>query len=211
MEHALIWDLIGYLAALLFLPPLIKNARPSFKWFSLSGSLLFIFYGIVIGAYPVCLANVFVASISFVQLRRFYIKKEAFKILPINIDSKYLQLFLEYHRKDIFHFFPNFNFQPEKYIHCFYILRDMNIAGLYITSKYDEKSLNLELDYVIPGYRDFRTGKFLYQQYVDLFTDQGYGKIISPCFNRNHEKYLKRMGFELSMIDERRQFVKSFV
>lgn len=87
----------------------------------------------------------------------------------------------------------------------------MNIAGLYITSKYEDKSLKLELDYVIPGYRDYRTGKFLYQQYVTLFTDQDYKKIISPCFNRKHEKYLKKMGFELKMIDDKRQFVKSFV
>jgi lipid-A-disaccharide synthase-like uncharacterized protein len=211
MENVIIWDLIGYLAALLFLPPLLKGSRPSFKWFSLTGSLLFIVYGYTIKAYPVCVANVFVASISMIQLYRLKFEEESFKILKVNIDSEYLQLFLEHHSKDIFHYFPNFKFKPEKYVHCFYILRDMNIAGLYITSKHDDFSLNLELDFVIPGYRDFRTGTWLYEKYKSVFVDEGFKKIISPCFNRSHEKYLKKMGFELRMIDEKRQFVKSFM
>ncbi len=210
MDYSFFWELAGYLAALLFLPPLIWSTRPSYRWFSLIGSILFIIYGIVIKAYPVCLANLFVAIITIIYLDKTYLRKEFFKVLKTDTESYYLKEFLEHYRKDIFHYFPNFDFQPENYVHCFFILRNMNVAGLFLTSKYNENTLYLELDYVIPGYRDFRTGRFLYQKYVEAFKDQGYSRIISPCFHRNHEKYLKKMGFELRMIDEKRQFVKMF-
>ncbi|MEA3445831.1 MAG: hypothetical protein U9R19_14025 [Bacteroidota bacterium] len=210
MDYDLLWELAGYIASLLFLPALLRSTRPSYKWFSLAGSLIFIIYGLVIKAYPVCLANVFVALITSTILYKKYFRKEFFKVLETRTDNYYLSEFLEYYKKDIFHYFPNFEFNQEKSVHCFFILRNMNFAGLFLTSKYNDSILYLEMDYVIPGYRDFRTGMFLYQQYVEVFRKQGYIGIISPCFNRKHEKYLKKMGFELSMIDEKRQFVKSF-
>ena len=208
MEHKIIWELIAYLGSLLFLPSVINGARPAYKWLCLGGNLIFIVYGIVIAAYPVCAVNIFIAIINIVYLAKRHKRDEIFKILQIQADSEYLKDFLEYNRKDIFLFFPNFRFMPTTYLHCFLIFRNINISGLFITSIYDENTLKLELDYVVHRYRDYRTGEFLYQEYKYIFTEKGYTRLISPCYNRDHEKYLKRMGFELQMIDGIRQFVK---
>ena len=210
MEQRLIWDIVAYAATFMFLPAFFKDSRVSYKWFSLSGSLIFVIFGLFIQAYPVSIANGILVTTYLIELKKKYLNTESFKKLTVQTDSVYLNSFLEYHRKEIFYFFPNFEFEPNKYVHCFFILRDMNIAGLVLTRKYNEKILYLELDFVIPGFRDFRAGEFLYEDVKNFFIEEGYTKIISPCFNRNHEKYLKKMGFELKVIDDKRQFVKSF-
>ena len=53
------------------------------------------------------------------------------------------------------------------------------------------------LDFVIPGYRDFRAGKFLFEQSSDFFRQKGIMRLLSDPGNPRHETYLKRMGFRL--------------
>jgi len=209
MDYNFIWELAGYFASLLFLPALLIRSRPLFKWFNLAGSIIFIFYGFIIKSYPVCLFNAFIIFFTSVYLYKTYFKANYFKVLKINSNSQYLIEFLSFYKNDIFHYFPNFEYRPKNYIHRLFILRNTNVACVFFASRYDNNTLYLELDYVIPEFRDNRIGKFIYQTHVDVFIKQGYTRIISPCFNRKHEKYLRKMGFELRTIDDKRQFVKA--
>jgi len=43
---------------------------------------------------------------------------------------------------------------------------------------------------------------------LKIFKEHGYKRILSHSYNRNHEKYLVKMGFQQEMIDEKRMFVK---
>jgi N-acetylglutamate synthase-like GNAT family acetyltransferase len=65
--------------------------------------------------------------------------------------------------------------------------------------KKDSQSIGIKLDYVIPGYRDFKTGKYVFNK---LFSETGIKKIFAYSNNKMHINYLKKMGFEKSTSSE---------
>jgi hypothetical protein len=64
--------------------------------------------------------------------------------------------------------------------------------------KPENDSAVIFLDFVIPGYRDFRAGKFLYEESAGFFRQRGITRLISDSGNPRHETYLRRMGFQLT-------------
>jgi len=64
-------------------------------------------------------------------------------------------------------------------------------AGIFIGSKYDDNTLQVELDFVIPEYRDFKIGNYIYESKKDYFLKKGYSKFISFSSNDKHIAYLK--------------------
>jgi hypothetical protein len=53
------------------------------------------------------------------------------------------------------------------------------------------------LDFVIPGFRDFRAGTFLFEESALYFHEKGIKRLVSDAGNARHESYLKRMAFQL--------------
>ncbi|MBK9210700.1 MAG: hypothetical protein IPL71_21425 [Anaerolineales bacterium] len=75
-------------------------------------------------------------------------------------------------------------------------MRNMVPAGLLIVRPKGDQA-DVFLDFVIPGYRDFRAGKFLFEESADYFQSQGIKRLVSEPGNPRHESYLRRMGFQL--------------
>ena len=63
--------------------------------------------------------------------------------------------------------------------------------------KPENDSAVIYLDFVIPGYRDFRAGKFLYEESAGFFRQRGITRLLTASGNPRHETYLRRMGFKL--------------
>ncbi|MBN2540129.1 MAG: hypothetical protein JXB08_01240, partial [Bacilli bacterium] len=57
--------------------------------------------------------------------------------------------------------------------------------------------LKIDLDYVVPNYRDFKIGRYIFTKQKALFLERGYKKLIACARNSKHKKYLQRMGFDL--------------
>ncbi len=77
------------------------------------------------------------------------------------------------------------------------MLRNLVPVGLFISQPLDKDSLFVNLDFVIPGYRDFKVGKFVYHQENELFRGKGIRRIYGDAGTEKHENYLRRMGFVL--------------
>ena len=61
----------------------------------------------------------------------------------------------------------------------FFILRNMAVAGLFLAHRDDENNLRVGLDYVIPEYRDFKNGNFVFNSLGKLFTASGYKRALA--------------------------------
>ncbi len=70
-------------------------------------------------------------------------------------------------------------------------------AGLFIAEPRDRDALMITIDFVIPGYRDFEIGKFLFVEKVEMFKEKEVRKIYSAPGSPIHEAYLRSMGFAL--------------
>ncbi|MFD1639892.1 YgjV family protein [Evansella tamaricis] len=206
--HWLEW--LGYLASLIVLISLLMSSIIKLRWINLIGSSVFSLYGFLIGALPVGLMNMGIALINIYYLIRIYQSKEYFKLLPLEDNSEYLSQFLKFYKKEItaFGFTPDLD-SKESDIR-FFILRNMVPAGVYLASKQDKHTLKVDLDFVTPEYRDFKTGKYIYEDCIDYFLHKGYSKFISYTTNKEHINYLKTIGFtEKKGNDSNTVFVKN--
>ena len=115
--------------------------------------------------------------------------------MEVNPDSRYLKNFIEFYHKDIELFFPSYLFKPKNDQLIVFVLRNMVPVGLLIV-KSQEDTAEIFLDFVIPGYRDFRSGKFLFEESAGFFAEKGIKQLVSVAGNIKHETYLKRIGFK---------------
>ena len=187
---------IGYAASVIIAVSLALTSIVKFRWLNMIGALGFSIYGFLIGAIPVGVLNGIIALVDLYYLIVIYSKKEIFEILEIRPENRYLIRFLDYHNDEIQKFFPGFSYQPDKNTVSFFILRNMSVAGLYLAHREDENILKVGLDYVIPDYRDFKNGKYVYHRLKSKFIDAGFTKVMAEGKSVKYVQYLKKLGFK---------------
>ena len=190
-----ILEWIGYVASVIIAISLAMTSIVKFRWVNLIGATTFSIYGFMIGALPVGFLNGFITLIDIYFLYTIYSKKEIFETLEIRADNKYLLRFLEFHNKEIQKFFPGFSYEPEMNTVSFFVLRNMAVAGLFLAHREDGNVLKVGLDYVIPEYRDFKNGRYIYLRLRRKFIDDGFDKVISSGQSEKYSRYLKNIGF----------------
>lgn len=186
---------LGYLASLIVLISLLMSSIIKLRWVNLIGSVIFSLYGFLIGALPVGFMNLGIVLINIYYLYKIYNSKEYFKLLPIENDTPYLRHFLDFYGAGIQKYFSLSESDPIKSEVKFFILRNMVPAGLFIAKRNNDHTLEITLDFVIPEYRDFKIGSFIYESSKAYFLSQGYSRFISYTSNPTHINYLKKMGF----------------
>ena len=188
-------EYLGYLASIVVLISLLMSSAKKLRWISLLGSIIFSIYGFLITAYPVGIMNALIAIINIFYLYKMYNSKDYFKTLEIDQKSQYLKHFLKFYKDDIAKFFPTTEIDFENADVSFYILRNVVPAGIFVGNKLEDKILKVDFDYVVPTFRDFKMGEYIYKEKKNLFLDKGFESLVTYTNNEKHEKYLKRMGF----------------
>lgn len=206
MENWLEW--LGYLASLIVLISLLMSSIIRLRWVNLLGSVIFAVYGFLIGSLPVGFMNLCTCGINIYYLVKMYRTKEYFKILSFENKTPYLDYFLDYYKSEIEKHTNKTQFQIEDTNVNFFILRNMVTAGIFIASKYNENTLNIQLDFVIPEYRDFKIGNFIFEDCKDYFIKRGYTRFVCATTNVNLIKYLGKMGFVETVEQGNKYFVK---
>jgi len=193
-----ILEYIGFVASIIIALSMTMNSILRFRWINLMGAITFSTYGFLIGALPVGLLNGFIVLVDIYYLASIYGTKHYFETLEVRGDNKYLLRFLEFHQKDIQRFFPDFVYKPEMNTMSFFVLRNMAVAGLVLAHRRENGELRVGLDYVVPEYRDYKNGKFVYDNLKDLLTESGVTRIVAEARSPKHIKYLKKLGFSIS-------------
>lgn len=187
---------IGYTASIIIVLSMMMNSIIKFRWINLLGASLFSFYGFLIGAVPVGILNGIIVLVDIYYLVIIFSKKEKFEILEINASSEYLIRFLKFHDKRIQTYCPGFLYQPNENTVSFFILRDMSVAGFYLAHRENQTELHVDLDYVLPEYKDFKNGKYVYFNLKQKFIDAGFTSIVAEGNNVKYFNYLKKLGFK---------------
>ncbi|MBU8893400.1 MAG: hypothetical protein KOO66_11520 [Bacteroidales bacterium] len=187
---------IGYAASIIIALSMTMNSIVKFRWINLAGALTFSTYGFLIGALPVGFLNGFIVCVDVYYLFTIYSKKEIFETLEVRADNKYLLRFLEFHNKEIEKFFPGFTYVPEMNTISFFILRNTAVAGLFLAHREDNNVLKVGLDYVVPEYRDFKNGRFIYLRLRRKFIDDGFDIVKASGRSEKYTKYLKKLDFK---------------
>jgi hypothetical protein len=185
----------GYLASLLLALSLIVNNDLKFRWLNTGGCAAFIVYGVLIHAFPIILTNTILLLINIYSLLRIYKKRESFDLVEMDTDHALVKKFLGYHEADIQSYFPHFQWSKSDETFCFMVLRDMAIANVFIATVKDSIA-EVELNYTIPKYRDFKVGKFLFEKEKAYLLSKGVRRVVyKKVANKNHLHFLKVTGF----------------
>jgi len=72
----------------------------------------------------------------------------------------------------------------------------MSVAGLFLAHRTDDCVLNVGLDFVLPEYKDFKNGKYVYFKVREKFLAAGYKSVRAEGNNWRYFKYLKKLGFK---------------
>jgi len=187
-----ITEFIGYAASGLVAVSLMMSGIVKLRIINLIGAVFFAIYGLLINALPVAIVNGFICFVDIYYLYDIFKVKEYFKILEVMHDSEYLHYFLNFHEREIKKYMPSFSFKGNEDSIVFFILRNSIPAGLICATKRNDDSLFIELDFVIPGYRDLKIGKYVYQ---NIFSKKKIRKLYSNSGNAKHDSYLQKMGF----------------
>lgn len=196
MPHLSWLEWFGYAASVVVAVSLMMSSLLKLRWYNLLGASLFSAYGFLIHAYPVAVLNGFIACADVYYLVRMYSAKERFTIVTVSPKSEYLACFLQEYRADILHFFPHFNFNMDENRVSFYVLRNLVPASVFIGNPTEEGTLEVELDFAIPAYRDFKPGEFLFRQNQALFKKRGFTRFVARSSAKEHDRYLQKMGFQ---------------
>jgi len=194
MDADTVYTLIGYLGSAFVVTSLAMRSILKLRLIGLAGAVTFVTYGYLIDAWPIVWTNVVIVLIHLHFLREIRKTDEYFKVLPVRTVSNYLRYFLDHFAADIERAWPGFEYEPEEDTLTLFILRDLVPAGLFVATVLDEDTLELKLDYAIPGYRDFKIGRYLYAGHV--LRDLGYAAIVAHTQGDRAAEYLSKMGFE---------------
>jgi hypothetical protein len=188
-------SLFGYMASALVALSMTISSIVKFRWVNLLGACSFCMYGILIGTLPVAFLNGFIVCVDLYYLWGIYSRKEVFEILEIPPGSEYLLRFVNFHHEEIQKYCPGFEYRPDMNTMSYYILRDMHVAGIFLARK-EQDVLTVGLDFVIPEFRDFKNGKFIYQKLSPGLKKSGIQKIKAAETNRFNAEYFRKIGFK---------------
>lgn len=201
MEINLIYELIGYAASLLVVISLMMRAIVKLRVVNMIGALIFSVYGVIIGSMPVAAMNGFIVLINIYYLVQIYRDREYFQLLEVHQESNYTQAFLAFYKEPIKTCQPSFVFDAERNFSLF-VLRDMVPAGLILGTLDEMGILRIDLDFVIPKYRDFKIGHYLFKDNLEFFRSRNICSIRASAGSNAHNAYLEKIGFKKTSGDE---------
>jgi hypothetical protein len=204
MNVSLMYEIVGYVASILVAISLMMSSIIRLRIINLIGAIIFSVYGFLIVSYPVAFVNFFIVGVNVYYLYTIYSAKEYFRIMETPSGSEYLRHFLEFYGDDIKTFNPEYRHEDTGDQKVYFVLRNMIPAGLLILDRTGDDEASVKLDFVIPGYRDFKIGKFIYQDKKHIFTDSGIRRITAPSGSDDQTKYLEKMGFRRTGLPERK-------
>ena len=187
-------ELIGYLGSILVAISLMMKSHLRLRIINLIGALFFTLYGVLLGAYPVAFVNGIIVCIDLYYLVQMWRQKDFFTLLEVSPNGKYLNAFVDFYRDDIREIIPTYTHNTDDDLLCFFILRNVMPAGLFIAKIRGEEA-HIQLDYVIPNYRDFQVAHFIFEENAAFFRQRGIRRFVSDGGSPVHRRYLEKMEF----------------
>ncbi len=189
-------QLLGYFAFIFLAVSLWVSNDIKFRWINSLGCLSFILYGLFIDAFPIILTNSVLLAINIYFLFKIYRRQEKFDLVEFKNDAALIPKFLSFYKKDIEAYFPGFIMGAEQNEIRFVVLRDIVVANLFVATVNNNGDAFVKINYTVPKYRDYKVGRFLFDEGKEFLHSKGIKRIIyTKLHNAKHEKFLKIMGF----------------
>ncbi|MGW7681339.1 hypothetical protein ACWGID_11395 [Kribbella sp. NPDC054772] len=190
-----VWSIIGWGGSALVVVSLLQTRILRLRVLNLIGCVILVGFNAAVGVWPMVGMNAVLAVINVVHLWRLLRHRHdaaEYLVLPVHESDAYLSYVLEQHQKDITRFNPGFTAGASPY--AFLVQHGDRTVGVVLAHDAGAGRAQIDLDYVVPKYRDFTPGEFVYRR-SEVFTDQGFRQVLAPPRMRESTPYLKNLGF----------------
>ena len=204
--------LLGYIASVLLAISLMVNNDLRFRGLNTMGCMAFIVYGILIHALPVILTNSLLLLINGFYLIKIYRATEHFDLLEFEPGVGLIKKFLSFYGKDINVYFPEFSAITAANNIRFVVLRDIVIANIFAASLDENGIADVNINYTVAKYRDFKVGKFIFEKEKKYLASKGVKQLrYSQAIDKKHIKFLEVMGFTKETGNGKEYFIKTLI
>ena len=191
-------DALGWVGSALLVWSLLQTAVLRFRVLNLVASLALVAFNAIIAVWPMVALNVVIAGINvwhIARLLRTRHDERAYEVVEVGPDEAYLRWFLRQHESDIARWNPSFSWPGDAPGRsAFLVMRGPETIGAVLVRDAGDGVAAVELDYVVPEYRDFTPGEFVYRR-SGLFQSRGFRRIVAPAGMRGGLAYFTRVGF----------------
>jgi hypothetical protein len=205
----MIATIVGYLASLFLIFALLVGNDLKFRWFNTAGNIAFICYAIILHAFPVLLTNSILLSINAYYLFKIYRREENFDLIEFAGEEKLVNKFTSFYKQDIHSYFPAFDIASLKGRLNFVVLRDLVIANMFSAELSPTGDATVKINYTLKKYRDYKVGRFIFDKEKQFLVSKGVKRIVyRDAVHKDHERFLKVMGFVKTAVDGTECYVK---
>ena len=188
-------SIVGWGGSALVVVSLLQTRILRLRALNLVGCVILIGFNAAIAVWPMVGMNAVLAVINMVHLWRLLGHRHdetEYTVLQVNGTDAYLGHVLTSHQKDISRFNPGFTADNSPY--AFLVQHGDRTVGVVLAHDAGDGRAQIDLDYVLPKYRDFTPGEFVYRR-SDVFTDHGFHQVLAPPRMRDSKPYLNKLGF----------------
>ncbi|HYN30238.1 MAG TPA: hypothetical protein VES95_10275 [Dermatophilaceae bacterium] len=189
-------DALGWGGSALLVYSLLQSRVLRFRVLNLVASVVLTFFNAALGVWPMATVNAVLAAVNVwfvVRLLRERGDEDAYTVLEVGEQDRYLRHFLEVEGADISRHFPRFEAAPRTPGRTAYLIeRGRETVGVVLVRDVGDRTAQVDLDYVTPAYRDFTPGAYVYRR-SGLFRDRGFARVLTPPGMRS--PYYRRLGF----------------
>lgn len=188
-------EVFGWVGSAILVWSLLQTRLLRLRLFNLVGSLVLLAYNAIVEVWPMVGLNLVLALINVVYLWRMMRDRhdaEAYTVLEVATDDRYLEHVLAVHGADIERHNPGFRHDAAQEHSAYLVLQGDETVGVVLVRDAGEGTAEVVLDWVTPSHRDFSPGEFVYRE-SGLFSRQGFDRVLSPAGMKN--PYYRRVGF----------------
>ena len=192
-------ELVGWVGSAVLVFSLLQTRVMRFRVLNTISCVVLIGYNALVGVWPMVAMNVVLVGINLwviAGLMRHRHDSRAYDAVPISVDEPYLRLLLDRHAADISAFNPDLPTDVTAVAeHAFLVSSGDQVVGVVLSRAGQEPGeQQVVLDYVLPAYRDFTPGEFVFRP-DGPFAGLGTTRVIASPGMAASEKYLRTVGF----------------
>ncbi|WP_372595007.1 hypothetical protein [Actinotalea sp.] len=192
-------EAVGWIGSAVLVISLLQTRVMRFRVLNLASCVVLIGYNAAIEVWPMAAMNVVLVGINIWAISRLLRERHdsrAYDAVPIGTDEPFLRNLLARHATDIAAFNPDL---PADVVaiadHAFLVSTGDQVVGVVLTRDGVEEAEQLVvLDYVLPAFRDFTPGEFVFRA-EGPFAALGTRRVVASPGMMASERYLRAIGF----------------
>ena len=193
-----ILEIIGWFGSALLVVSLLQTRVMRLRVLNSAASAVLVGYNAALGVWPMVAMNVVLVAINLTVIWRMVRQRHdarAYDVVRVGVDEPFLARLLQRHAVDI----TRFNPAPDALLalaeHAFLVTSGDEVVGVVLSRAGDTPDeQQVLLDYVLPPYRDFTPGEFVFRP-DGPFAQIGARRVVASHAMTASSAYLAAVGF----------------